>query len=592
MPDEIVAKIKDAVDIVELIGESVRLERKGRNYSGLCPFHSEKTPSFMVSPDRQTWHCFGCGKGGDVFSFIMEKEGLSFPEALAELARRAGIALPKRHGVSQTADLYEVMEMAVEFYRAQLKGSGGAVGRGYLARRNITMDDAVAFELGWAPASWQELNDALRRRGVSQDQMLRCGLVTRGDRGCYDRFRGRVMFPIRNVSGRCIALGGRIVDGDGAKYLNSPEGPLYSKKDNLYLLDKAKGAIREKGRSILVEGYMDAVRLHMHGHKETVASLGTSLTEEQASLLRRFSSRCYICYDADAAGQSATLRGMYVLQRAGLQVYVVRFPGGKDPDEMLQTEGGQELFDESLETAKPLVLYHIGLYQDDVKTDGQAKAASGLLESMAQLPAVELAPYMQEIGHAVGLPDYQLAYELNRLRRGRGVTPRKNERGDGNGLPEGGNDEEDSPRPCDPAETGLLYLLWSSSRLRLAVNVSDVLRLFRDPRLQEAAAALLTGESPDSLEQRWLELGERFPLSAIAAGGAFCDTLGGDERQRWTLLSQDLLRRGKRNRYAELKDKMFRGEAAPEEMAEYAALASELKRGRDTRGSAVRRDFR
>ncbi len=577
MPDEIVAKIKDAVDIVELIGESVRLERKGRSYAGLCPFHDEKTPSFIVSPDRQSWHCFGCGKGGDVFTFVMEKEGLNFPEALAELARRAGVALPARRGAPRTGDLYEVMEMAVEFFRSELKGPAGAAGRGYLARRNITMSDAAAFELGWAPAAWRELNDALRRRGVGEDQLLRCGLVTRGDRGCYDRFRGRVTFPIRNVSGRCVALGGRIVDGDGAKYLNSPEGPLYSKKDNLYLLDKAKGAIREKGRSILVEGYMDAVRLHMHGHRETVASLGTSLTEEQASLLRRFAPRCFICYDADAAGRNATLRGMYVLQRAGLQVYVVRFPGGKDPDETLQTDGGQEIFDAALEDAKPLVPYHIGLYREAEKTEGRARAASDLLDGMARLSAVELAPYMQEIGQAVGLPDYQLAAELDRRRRGLRPQIRREERPEPGKTPSEGKNAPDPP--CDPAETGLLYLLWSSARLRLSVDVTETVRLFRDPRLADMAASLLTGDPPEALERRWLELGESFPLSAVAAGGAFCDTLGGDELSRWATLSDALRRRVKRDRYASLKDKMFRGEATPDEMAEYAALASDLKRG-------------
>jgi len=579
MADEIVARIKDAVDIVELIGDSVRLERKGRNYGGLCPFHDEKTPSFMVSPERQTWHCFGCGKGGDVFTFVMEKEGLSFPEALEELARRAGITLPKRRGKPQTADLYSVMEMAVTFYRDQLKGPAGAAGRGYLARRNMSDADIAAFELGWAPAAWQEMNDALRREGVTQEQLLKCGLVTQSDRGsCYDRFRGRVMFPIRNVSGRCIALGGRIVDGEGAKYLNSPEGPLYAKKDNLYLLDKAKNAIREKGRSILVEGYMDAIRLHMHGHKETVASLGTALTEEQAALLRRFANRCYICYDADTAGQNATLRGMYVLQRAGLQVYVVQFPGGKDPDEMLQTEGGDEQFEAALESAKPLVLHHISLFLSAAKSEGQARAAEELLSGMAQLSAVELAPYMQEIAHAVGLPDYQLVRELDRLRRGRRMSSAGQDETPLDvdfPLPE---DDEMREAPCVPAETGLLFLLWSSRQLRLSVDVAETVRLFQDERLKEIAAALLTGESPETLERRWLEMDEHFPLSVVAAGGNFCDTLSGSVREKWDALCVDTRRRSLRSRYAQLKEQMFRGQATPEEQAEYGRLAAELKR--------------
>ncbi|MGI6075370.1 MAG: DNA primase [Pyramidobacter sp.] len=584
MSDEIVAKIKDAIDIVELIGDSVRLERKGRNYSGLCPFHDEKTPSFMVSPERGTWHCFGCGKGGDAFSFVMEKEGLSFPEALEYLARRAGIELPRRRGRSQSVDLYSVMEQAVGFFRTELKSAAGAVGKGYLARRNLTMADADRFELGWAPASWRALNDALRRQGVTQDQLLKCGLVIQGEKGCYDRFRGRVIFPIRNVSGRPVAFGGRIVDGEGAKYLNSPEGPLYNKKNNLYLLDRAKNAIRERGRSILVEGYMDAIRLHMHGRGETVASLGTALTEEQASLLKRFADKCYICYDSDTAGQNATLRGMYVLQRAGLQVYVVRFPGGKDPDEMLQSQGGDALFDKALEKAQPLVLHHISLYRAAAETEGGAKAAEDLLTSLAQLSAVELAPYMQELGHALGLPDYQLASELHRLRRGRRLHVR--EVGE-NATSSGFSDAEtlltdvsdvDASRPADPAEAALASLLWSSSALRSTSPEQETVALFADDRLQTLAAALLRGVEPSELEQRWLEIGDSFPMAALAKGAAFCDTLSGSEAEKWTALRAALTRRNCQARYDALKNLLYRGEATPEELTEYARLATALKR--------------
>ena len=583
MADEIVAKIKDAVDIVELIGDFVRLERKGRNYSGLCPFHDEKTPSFMVSPERGTWHCFGCGKGGDVFSFVMEKEGLSFPEALEYLARRAGIDLPRRRGRSQSVDLYSVMEQAAGFFRAELKSAAGAVGKGYLARRNLTMADADRFELGWAPASWRSLNDALRRQGVTQDQLLKCGLVIQGEKGCYDRFRGRVIFPIRNVSGRPVAFGGRIVDGEGAKYLNSPEGPLYNKKDNLYLLDRAKNAIREKGRSILVEGYMDAVRLHMHGRTETVASLGTALTEEQASLLKRFADKCYICYDADTAGQNATLRGMYVLQRAGLQVYVVRFPGGKDPDEMLQSQDGDAMFDRAVEEAQPLVLHHISLYRAAAQTEGGAKAAEDLLGSLAQLSAVELAPHMQELGHALGLPDYQLASELHRLRRGRSIgTAGKKQSGAARSLADAeilSADITDTvSRPVDPAEAALMSLLWSSASLRSTSPERETVGLFSDDRLQTVAAALLRGVAPSELERQWLEIGDSFSMAALAKGAAFCDTLPGSEAERWSALCAVLTRKNRQTRYDALKDRLYRGEATPEELTEYARLAALLKR--------------
>lgn len=577
MSDETITKIKDAIDIAELIGDTVRLTKKGRSYSGLCPFHDEKTPSFIVSPDRGTWHCFGCGKGGDIFTFVMLKEGLSFPEALEYLARRAGIPLPRRRDRTGGGDLYSVMESAINYYRNELKAAAGAVGRGYLKRRNITPEDARRFELGWAPASWRSLNDALRKSGITGDQLLKCGLVIQGDRGVYDRFRGRVIFPIRNVSGRPIALGGRIVDGEGAKYLNSPEGPLYNKKNNLYLLDKAKNAIREKKRSILVEGYMDAIRLHLHGHTETVASLGTSLTEEQAALLKRFSDRCYICYDSDAAGQHGNLRGMYILQRAGLQVFVVQFPGGKDPDEMLQTETGDAEFDKALDEALPLVRYHISLFKEAAKKDGETRAAEDLLTGMAQLPPVELAPYMQEIAHAVGIPGYQLADELNRMRRGRPMRAKPAERTSESEVIDVGAVDGEEEQPFDVTESGAVYLLWSSPGLRKALPAGDTLRLIRDGRLQTVAAALLTGTMPEELESQWLQIGDTRLMGAIAGGGNFCDTLSGTEAEKWQKISADLLRHVRTARYRQLLDVMLRGNPTDEERAEYAQLASKIK---------------
>ncbi len=580
MADDIVNRIRDALDIAEVIGDSVRLVKRGPRYIGLCPFHDEKTPSFTVTPERGSWYCFGCGKGGDIFSFVMEKEGLNFREALEYLGRRAGIEVPQLRGQGRTTDLYSVMEMAVAFYRSELKGTAGAAGRGYLARRGMTMRDADAFELGWAPASWRSLVDALTREGASADQLLKCGLVLQSDRGrdYYDRFRGRLIFPIRNVSGRVIALGGRIVDGEGAKYLNSPEGVLYNKRNNLYLLDRAKKTIREKGRSILVEGYMDAVRLHMHGHQETVASLGTSLTESQAALLKRFADRCFICYDGDTAGQNATLRGMYVLQGAGLQVYVVNAPGGKDPDEILQTEGGDAIFESALEAAKPLVMHHIGLFREAARRDGQAKAATDFLEVVAGLSAVELAPYMQEIGHAVGLPDYQLASELDRLRKGRRLSAQTEENLGGEVYPLDLEVEEGEARPpCDPAEAGLLSLLWRSVELRTRTSAQEVVKLLSDELLQNIAMGLMSGVSTSEMERQWLEIGDTFPMSAISGGVEFCATLPGSDAEKLALLCKTLERRSMRARYEKLRAMMFRGEATQENLAEYAQLAARLK---------------
>ncbi len=568
MADEMVERVKGSVDILEVVGDAVALTKRGRNYWGLCPFHQEKTPSFSVSPQRQSWHCFGCGKGGDVFSFVMLREGLSFPEALEQLARRGGVALPTRRRASP--DLYGLMERALELYRQELTATRGAAAQGYLKRRNITMADAARFELGWAPPSWDFLLQRLGAEGVPLAMLRQAGLIVDGDRGSYDRFRGRIIFPIRNVAGRVIAFGGRLIDGEGAKYLNSPEGPLYNKKNHLYLLDRAKGTIREKDRSILVEGYMDALRLHLQGYGEAVASLGTALTEDQAALLRRFSSRCYICYDSDAAGQAATLRGMYLLQSAGLSVFVVSLPEGKDPDEVLQLHGGPALFEKALEEALPLVRHHIGLFRQAARSQGEARAADELLQGLAQLSALELAPYLQELAQALALADYQLMEELNRRRsRSReGQERRAVERPAG----------EKSPAP-DQQEAALIYLLWTSRRLRLSHSAAEVVPWFQSSAMQSLAAAVLSGESPSALEQRWLEMGETLPLAAIAAGGAYCETLPGDGQEKWELLCKSLENKRRRLRYNELRLKMLRREATTEELQQYLHLAQELKGG-------------
>ena len=327
---------------------------------------------------------------------------------------------------------------------------------------------------------------------------------------------------------------------------------------------------------------MDAIRLHMHGHKETVASLGTALTEEQAALLKRFADRCYICYDADTAGQNATLRGMYVLQRAGLSVYVVSFPGGKDPDEMLQTPGGDAEFDRALETARPLVLHHIGIYRARIPEIGEARAGGEMLESFAQLPPVELAPYIQEVAHALGISAPDLREELRRLRRSNpSAFARKPDQPlSGRDLFSGENPDGEAPqKPCDISECAMLALLWNSPELCLHAPGEKVLPLFLDPRTQSVAMALLSGQSPASLEQQWLECGDTMPLSLISLGEHHCDTLPEKTLEdQWRQLYGDLSRRALSARYAVLKDRMYRGEATPDEMSEYLDVARKLKK--------------
>ena len=427
MQNDDVRRVKDRLDILDIIGDKVRLHRSGRGYMGLCPFHQEKTPSFSVSQERQNYHCFGCGRGGDIFTFVMETEGLDFRSALELLADRAGVELTQRHGAPRrSTSLYEVMDTALKFFCELLRAPEGTVARAYLERRNLTASDASKFELGWSSNSWDALWLHLRKNGVSEREALDAGLVLQGQRGLYDRFRGRLIFPIRDIAGRVVAFGGRLVDGEGAKYINSPEGALYSKRRNLYLLHQARSTIRERGRVLLVEGYMDALRLHLEGFGETVASLGTSLTEEQARLMKRFTDRCLICYDTDAAGQDAALRGMYTLQSCGLDVSVITLPSGKDPDDLLSSEGGEQIFEAALQGARPLVLQHLNAVRPLLENEEtRRRGVESLFSGLVQLQPTVIAPNAPQLAGALGYYPHELWRELEAYRKRRQPDSRR-----------------------------------------------------------------------------------------------------------------------------------------------------------------------
>ncbi len=364
------AEIKSRLSIVDVVGETVALRKAGSTFKGLCPFHAEKTPSFVVTPARGTYKCFGCGRGGDIFSFVMERDGLAFPEALKLLARRAGVELDEQRGRDdgRRARLREVLETAIAFYHVVLtQHRVGQPALDYLRRRGFSDATIERFQLGWAPAGWDTLSRELgRRRGITAEELAAVGLTVArpGGRGAYDRFRERIIFPIRDASGAPTGLGGRILDRgeaaaappDGAarrgepgpKYLNSPATPLFDKGRTLYLIDRAKAAIRRTGQAVLVEGYTDALMAHQAGFENVVASLGTALTPGQVAILGRYARRVALAYDVDPAGQSAGAFGISELtalisevQTAGADfgltdVGVVRLPEGRDPDEVIR----------------------------------------------------------------------------------------------------------------------------------------------------------------------------------------------------------------------------------------------------------------
>ena len=577
MPSDDVHEIKSKLDIVDIVGDYVSLRQNGQTYWGRCPFHNEKTPSFSVSRERQTFHCFGCGKGGDIFTFVMEMEHLEFREALERLAERAGVKLQRISSYSgtRTTELRDIQLQALDFFKESLMSSGAEPARAYLKRRNLTDDMCRQFEIGWAPSSWNALRDRLASLGYTQAQMMDSGLVSQGTKGIYDRFRGRIMFPIYNITDRLIGFGGRILEGDEAKYLNSPETKFFNKRNNLYLLNKAKISARERGNIILVEGYMDAIRLHLCGFTNTVASLGTALTDAQASLIKRMTGLCYICYDSDAAGQEAALRGMYVLQKHGVAVRVVQLTGGKDPDEILQQQNGVENFGKCLEGALPLPVYHATLCERNMAVPEKANAArEDLLDGLASLSPFDVTPYLDKICQQLGVFPHELQRDIESRHekiRGKSAAP----------LPEDdfvNIDNEAEAQPVDDLECIFCSLLWNNSDIITRFQPESVLPFIKDPALQNMISALLEGDSTETLEERWRRIGDTTALNYIAKGNSLLDRedmLPDDAEKILTAIRKKYIEK----RFVSLQKKFKLGTATESEIKEHLKLSRILKGG-------------
>lgn len=346
IPEHVLQELRDRVDIVELVGESVQLRKRGRNWVGLCPFHRERTPSFNVNPELQIYKCFGCGVGGNALTFLMAREGLEFPEAARRLATRVGLEIPQDGGEARERwePLVAANAFAAEFYERALRADAEAeAARDYLARREIGDATRDAFRLGWASRSWDALLTAARAGGVPEASLVEAGLVSRSERtgGLYDRFRGRVMFPVSDATGKVVGFSGRLLadEGDAPKYLNSPETSLFRKGALLFGLSLTKNAIRRAEQAVLVEGNFDLLSLHARGLVNVAAPLGTALTAEQAALLKRYAPRAVLLYDGDAAGLKAAFRGADELLARGLEVRIAFLPAGADPDGFVRERG-------------------------------------------------------------------------------------------------------------------------------------------------------------------------------------------------------------------------------------------------------------
>jgi DNA primase len=398
---EFVEQLKSSVDIVSVVGEYVRLRKAGGRFVGLCPFHSEKTPSFGVHGGHQFYKCFGCGAGGDVIKFVMEIEAMTFWEAVTHLAERNGIPIPQKTRLTDEesalkAAVYEMHELAGQLFQQMLASSGGAAAREYVAKRAITPEAQEEFGLGFVDRSGQTLVRAFQKRNYTPQQMEASGLVmSRQDgSGFFDRFRGRLMFPIHNESGKIIAFAGRAMSPDDEpKYMNSPETAIYRKSYVLYNLNRSRKHIRQVDHSILVEGYMDVIGLHQAGVYETVASCGTALTDHQVRSLRRHSDKIVVNFDPDAAGSTAAERSVQMLLEEGLHVRVLQLQGGLDPDDFVQEHGG-EAYREVLKRA-PSCFHWLA---DRARSRFDMTTAEGRVEGFRQilLPAIQRLPQKLE----------------------------------------------------------------------------------------------------------------------------------------------------------------------------------------------------
>ena len=420
--DELIEEIRSSNDIVDVISKYVTLKRSGRNFFGLCPFHKEKSPSFAVSPDKQIFHCFGCGAGGNVIHFISKIEGLDFKDTLELLANRVNIELPTLDNLEddKTARLkskvYEINKIAAEFYHENLYKPTSKIAQEYIKKRKLDNRTLKAFLIGYA-GNFNELYLLLKQKGYTEEEMLASSLVKRTENGGYmDSFRKRLMFPIQDVRERVIAFGGRVLDDSKPKYINSPENIVYSKGRNLFGLNVAKK--HDTKKIVIVEGYMDAISLYQRGITNVVASLGTAMTEAQGRLLRRYSEQVILGYDADGAGQAAILRGMEILQNLGCDIRVLQIEGAKDPDEYV-LKYGPERFQKCVDNAISLVEFKVKVLLKELNienTNDKIKFLNEIAKILAKVTnQMEREIYVDKIAKEYKISKEAIYAEVNKL---------------------------------------------------------------------------------------------------------------------------------------------------------------------------------
>jgi DNA primase len=554
IPDEVIDQVRKEYDIVDVIEQTVSLKKSGKNYFGLCPFHSEKTPSFSVAPDKQIFYCFGCGKGGDVIKFVMELEQYTFVEAVTHLAEQAGIPVPKpvAEDISDEEEqmrrqMRKALDLAAKLYHYVLLSTKyGRVAREYLKQREIQPEAVKEFQLGYAPSSFQFLLSFLKKRGFSEEILEKVGLITSREQGYtkkyYDRFRHRLMFPIHDAQGKVIGFGGRALGDGQPKYLNSPDTILFHKRNHLYNLHRARSHIRKHSKAVLFEGYMDVISAWQAGVPNGVATLGTALSETQARILKRNSDHVILSYDSDEAGQNAAFRGIELLKNEGCTVKVAQMPVGLDPDEYIRRFGKTAFKEEILAAAMPLTSFKLEILKKKYDLQDEDERMKYLAEAVgviAGLPqAIEQDHYLRRLAGEFHLSLDALKDELRKAKRIRQKSKRDKDGSKwNNGYQEIGKHLIGGAQPRSIAEKSEMYLIahmmrsrsvteWVKTHLGADFNTEiyavlaaylysyydrdspedpgAFIRTLTDPDLESVAAKLAFMELPDEISEKEL----------------------------------------------------------------------------------------
>lgn len=546
-PEEIVEEVRSRNDIVDVISGYVKLQKKGSNYFGLCPFHNEKSPSFSVSPQKQMYYCFGCGAGGNVITFLMEYESYTFPEALKVLADRAGVKLPEveyskeeRAKADRRSVLLEINKLAANYFYYQLHQPQGKIGYEYFQSRQLSDDTIRRFGLGFANKTSSDLYQYLRSKGYGDDILKDTGLVTVEERGTHDKFWNRVMFPIMDVNNRVIGFGGRVMGEGTPKYLNSPETLIFDKSRNLYGLNYARTS-REK-YILACEGYMDVIAMHQAGFTNAVASLGTAFTSQQAALLKRYTDTVILTYDSDGAGIRAALRAIPILKEVGISARVLSLKPYKDPDEFIKNMGA-DAFRERIREAQNSFLFEVDVLKRDFHLEDpeeKTRFHNAVARKLLEFPeALERDNYIRAVSQAQFIPYEDLKRLVNRLGMQAGMQPSRTPKASGEGYGREADTRKKKEKDDGIRRSQRLLLTWLIERPELFEKIKGVVDAedFKEPLYHQVAQMVFEGHekgnlNPAAILNHFINDEEQYKEAAALFNASLQESLNNEEQKK------------------------------------------------------------